>query len=115
MFSLIFSFRKQCGRKPSPEPRDRARFHYHPQLDILEARFAPSTTQGLHVVPSPTINSSALNATAVISSSDMWAVGSFAPPGSGLPQPLAEHFNGTTWNAVPMAALPPGITANSMA
>jgi hypothetical protein len=68
---------------------------------------------GLQFVPSPAVNG-ALNATAAITANDMWAVGSFTPPGSSLPEALAEHFNGTAWSAVPMAC-PPGTTANSMA
>jgi hypothetical protein len=61
----------------------------------------------LHGVGSPGVNG-ALNATAVIAANDTWAVGSFTPPGSNLPQPLAEHFNGTSWSVVPAAALPSG-------
>jgi hypothetical protein len=62
---------------------------------------------GLQVVPSPAVNG-AVTATAVIAANDRWAVGSFTPAGSSLPQPLAEHFNGPAWSTVPLAALPSG-------
>jgi hypothetical protein len=113
MFSFLVSLRKRFARRPSSGGRNRAMLRYRPHLEILEARLTP--TQGLHVVPSAAVANSSLNAPAVISSTDAWAVGEFTSPSSGLPMPLAEHFNGTAWSAVPMAALPPGITANSKA
>ena len=72
---------------------------------------------GLHVVASPFISNSCLSGAAVIGPADMWAVGDigtggtgcnpFQTVGGGFPlfQTLAEHFNGTSWSAVPTPAL----------
>jgi hypothetical protein len=54
---------------------------------------------GLHVVPSPFINNSSLNAAGAIASNDIWAVGEISN-GSSSTQTLAEHFNGTDWSVV---------------
>ncbi len=54
----------------------------------------------LHVVPSPFISNSSLDAAAAIADNDIWAVGSVGA-GSGAFQTLAEHFDGTTWSVVP--------------
>ncbi len=54
------------------------------------------------IVPSPNPGSSgnSLNAVAVVSSSDVWAVGQYSTGviGNGI---LIEHWNGTSWNVVP--------------
>jgi hypothetical protein len=99
VFSTLF---QRASRRPRPRAADRPR--YRPQLEPLEDRTVPS---GLQVVPSPAVNGT-LNKTTVIAANDMWAVGSFTPPGSSVPQALAEHFNGTAWSTVPLAALPSG-------
>ena len=54
----------------------------------------------LHVVPSPFISNSSLDAAAAIADNDIWAVGSVGA-GSGPFQTLAEHFDGTSWSLVP--------------
>src|SRR5439155_7990692 len=53
----------------------------------------------LHVVPSPFISNSSLDAAAVIADNDIWAVGLIGA-GSGPFQTLAEHFDGTSWSVV---------------
>jgi hypothetical protein len=40
---------------------------------------------------------------AAISATDIWAVGTFNDPNSGLDLPLTEHWNGTSWSMVPSA------------
>jgi hypothetical protein len=62
--------------------------------------FSSPGGHGLHVVPSPQINGSILNATAAITDNDIWAVGDVAT-GSATTQTLAEHFDGTSWSVVP--------------
>src|SRR5205085_2884518 len=48
------------------------------------------------IVPSPnTRNGGALNGVAVVSASDVWAVGSSSA------QTFTEHWNGTSWTVVP--------------
>jgi hypothetical protein len=54
---------------------------------------------GLHVVPSPFISNSSLDAAAIIADNDIWAVG-FIGAGNGPFQTLAEHFDGTSWSVV---------------
>ena len=63
-----------------------------------------AAASGLRVVASPFIANSSLAAAAVIGPSDMWAVGTIGT-GSGPFQTLAEHFNGTSWSAVPTPPL----------
>ena len=71
------------------------------------------------VVPSPTINVSnstfgaRLNAVAVVSSTDVWAVGFDPLPGGAafVKQTLIEHWNGTKWSIVP-SPNPPANFAN---
>jgi hypothetical protein len=53
----------------------------------------------LHVVASPSIPNSALNATTAIAANDQWAVGDVLAP-DGTPSSLAEHFDGTSWSVV---------------
>ena len=59
-----------------------------------------AATSGLRVVASPFIANSSLAAATVIGPGDMWAVGTIGT-GTGPFQTLAEHFNGTSWSAVP--------------
>jgi hypothetical protein len=64
----------------------------------------PPPPPGLHVVASPFINNSSLSASAAITANDIWAVGEF-PIANTATQPLAEHFNGTSWSVVSTPAL----------
>ena len=58
------------------------------------------TTCGWSVVPSPNgSSSSALSGVAVVSASNIWAVGSSGNQMSGA-QTLIEHWNGTSWSVV---------------
>jgi len=76
-------------------------------------------TGSWQVVPSPTINVSnstfgaKLNAVAVVSSTDIWAVGFGPLPGGAafVKQTLIEHWNGTRWSIVP-SPNPPANFAN---
>lgn len=52
--------------------------------------------------PNPSTYGSALSGVAAISANDVWAVGYFYPGSSGPYNALAEHFDGTTWSAVPV-------------
>jgi hypothetical protein len=61
---------------------------------------ATSSTLGLHVVTSPQINGSTLNATAAIADNDFWAVGSIAGSKASDTATLAEHFDGSNWSVV---------------
>jgi hypothetical protein len=75
---------------------------------VLEDRSVPAVT-GLHIVPSPTVAQSFLNATAAITASNVWAVGeTTASAANKVETPLVEHFNGTSWSVIPTPALPPG-------
>lgn len=77
---------------------------WRPRLEPLEDRTVPATS--LKLVTTPDIAQSYLNATAAISANDVWAVGETI---ANIPQqPLALHFNGTSWSAVPTPALPSG-------
>jgi hypothetical protein len=98
--TLLTTLSRQLGRRLAPRG-DRPRQLARPRLEALEDRTVPSTVQGLQTATPPTVpGGGGLNATAVIASNDAWAVGSFNPPGSTLTQPLAEHFNGTSWSVV---------------
>jgi hypothetical protein len=73
---------------------------------------APSralSQQGLHVVPSPSINNSSLSGTAAIADNDIWAVGQISGSGGSNNVTLAEHFNGSIWNVVPTPAVTGGV------
>src|SRR5229473_1076340 len=79
-------------------------------LPLLLAPAAQAQTSPWTVVASP--NASAgnnqLNAVASIAASDVWAVGS-ADNAAGNAQPLAEHWDGTSWSIV---ATPAVVTGN---
>jgi len=62
--------------------------------------------QNLHIVPSPFIKNSTLNATMAVADNDIWAVGDV--PGRRLSNevPLAEHFDGTRWSVVATPSVP---------
>lgn len=57
--------------------------------------------------PSPGQGSNELVAAAMLSASDVWAVGDqYNPPSPALSQPLIEHWDGASWSVVPVS--PPG-------
>src|SRR2546429_116361 len=66
---------------------------------VSQDRFS-STSCGWSVVPSPNgSSSSGLSGVAVVSASDIWAVGSSGSQRSGA-QTLIEHWNGSSWSVV---------------
>lgn len=97
---MLLSFIRKLFRRVSAHRSTTLQFR--PGLESLDARTLPSTT-GLGAVPTPAINGSAEAITA-IAPNDMWAVGSYIPASSNTAQPLAEHFNGTSWSVVPTPA-----------
>jgi len=100
---LLSSVFPQLGRKPRGSKRPAP--HHRPCLEVLEDRTVPSSVQGLQTVPSPDVHG-LLSATAIIAPNDIWAVGWITPAGSSTLQPLAEHFNGTSWSVVPTPKSP---------
>src|SRR5690349_12588101 len=54
-----------------------------------------------HSVASPNGANNDLFATAAVSANDVWAVGVTNLTSSFVEQPLAEHWNGTSWTIVP--------------
>ena len=62
----------------------------------------PATTTGFSV--GARFSNTAFTATVAIANNDIWAVGD--SPSTGNSQPLAVHFNGTSWSAVPTPTLP---------
>ena len=64
----------------------------------------PATTSGLTVVTliNPP-NNTLLRATAAIAANDIWAIGYSNP--NGTQEPVAVHFNGTSWSVVPTPCL----------
>jgi hypothetical protein len=62
----------------------------------------PATSTGFQVVAK--FKNASLAATAAIADNNIWAVGASNPNTSNT-QPLAVHFNGTSWSAVPTPAL----------
>jgi hypothetical protein len=58
------------------------------------------TQWGIVSSPSPGVNLSELYGAAVVSGSDVWAVGTFTDS-LGNYQTLAEHWNGSSWSVVP--------------
>jgi hypothetical protein len=57
-------------------------------------------------VPHPATEAT-LRDVAPLSGTDAWSVGMRQPP-NGSPSPLAEHWDGTSWTAVPVPATPTG-------
>lgn len=55
---------------------------------------------------------SGLSGIVALSSADAWAVGSYVPSGGEKSQGLIEHWNGASWQPVPIpkSALPAGVT-----
>ncbi|HWD71380.1 MAG TPA: alkaline phosphatase family protein [Actinomycetota bacterium] len=76
-------------------------------LEPQSSTTSTATSGGWSVVPSPLLgkNNNSLGAIAGSSPSDIWAVGNFLPDVAGSNQDatlsLTEHYNGTTWTAVP--------------
>jgi hypothetical protein len=103
--SLCSRFRRVS--RPRPPARHTAP-KCRPGLEALDGRTLPSGTTGLHIVAAPNVNESFLNATAEVASNDVWAVGGISNPSTGQIQPLAEHFNGTSWSVVPTPTAPNG-------
>jgi len=65
------------------------------------ARAAEGTTRPGVKVPAPSVETGAgLNAITALSSSNIWAVGSWANGDTGIEGPLVMHFNGTRWTQV---------------
>jgi hypothetical protein len=64
--------------------------------------------QNLHIVPSPFINNSTLNASVAIADNDIWAVGDVPGRRPSDEVPLAEHFNGRSWRVVATPSVPGG-------
>jgi hypothetical protein len=62
----------------------------------------PATSTGFHVVAQ--FKNASLAATAAIADNDIWAVGA-SNPNAKSQHPLAVHFNGTSWSAVPTTTL----------
>jgi hypothetical protein len=67
----------------------------------------PAATTGLTVVTliNPP-NNTVLRATAAIADNDIWAIGYSNP--NGTQEPVAVHFNGTSWSVVPTPSLSAG-------
>jgi hypothetical protein len=99
-------FRSWFRRMFSRRGLRRAARRCRPRPEALEERTLLAT--GLGLGSSPAVNHSFLNATAAIAPNDVWAVGEFLSPSTNTFQPLAEHFNGTSWSVVSTPALPPG-------
>ncbi len=49
--------------------------------------------------PNASMENNSLLGVAIVSATDVWAVGSFST--GGIPQTLIEHWNGSTWSIVP--------------
>ena len=65
-----------------------------------------SGQQGAMATP-PSSSGAHLSSTAVVSASDIWAVGSWDDFGAGDgPAPLIEHWDGSAWSIVPSPVLP---------
>jgi len=94
-----------------------------PMLDQLESRqllsttalpmqtAAASTATSFHVVAQ--FNNASFAATVAIADNDIWAVGDSTA--SGTQQPLAVHFDGTSWRAIPTPPLAHGGTFSDVA
>lgn len=64
------------------------------------------------IVSSPNVaNINTLDAVAVISSNDIWAVGDYSDNSTGPSQNLVEHWNGTSWSIVSSPNAGPGDNA----
>jgi len=104
MLSSLCSVFRQVSR-PHPAARHTAP-RCRPRLEVLDGRTLLSGVTGLHIVAAPSVNESSLNAVAEIAPNDVWAVGGMSNPSTGQFEPLAEHFNGTSWSVVPSPSAP---------
>jgi hypothetical protein len=86
-----------------------------PRLEHLEQR--DLLTNSLVVVPSPTVTQGALYGTAALANNDIWAVGGLLDRLARPPvfRPIAEHFDGNSWQVVPTPFLDHGDTLISVA
>jgi hypothetical protein len=91
-----------ASKWPSVSAATHRQDHHAPTGDVRPPAGASqsSTGTGLHVVASPFISNSSLDAAAIITANDIWAVGDIQT-GSTTEQTLAEHFDGTSWSVVP--------------
>jgi len=95
--------------KPTPTPTPAATATATPALSPTPTPTPVPVTGTWQVVPSPIIDVSKstfgarLNAVAVVSASDVWAVGYGPQPGGPAyaKQTLIEHWDGTRWSIVP--------------
>jgi hypothetical protein len=79
------------------------------RVECLEDRTL--LTQGLVVVPSPVVTAGNLFGAAAIAHNDIWSVGDFETLNANDQiqfDPLAEHFDGTSWSVVSTPSLPNG-------
>ena len=76
-------------------------------FNTLAEHWDGSSWQQVAMPTPPSSSGVHLSGTAVVSSTDIWAVGSWADfgPGDGL-VPLIEHWNGLAWSIVPSPVLP---------
>jgi hypothetical protein len=71
----------------------------------------PATSTGFQVVAQ--FNNDSFTATTAIADNDIWAVGWTSP--NGTFEPVAVHFNGKSWSAVPTPTLcKGGLLANTI-
>jgi len=68
----------------------------------LAAAQGPAGLPAWGTEPTPNAGSprNTLNAVHAVSSSDVWAVGSYEAAGFNHPRPLAERWNGTAWSSI---------------
>jgi hypothetical protein len=87
----------------------RAHFEHHKEAgassgDPVVIAMTAATSTSFHVVAQ--FSNSAFFAAVAVADNDVWAVG--YSNATGTQQPLAVHFNGTSWSAVPTPSLPKG-------
>src|SRR2546422_442307 len=115
-----------AGRSPFDRSTDnvRSRVHLTPGLassarPTSAPRTSPSCDSIFHQVasqnPGGAGNIIFNNAMAVVTAGDIWAVGArveFSGPGYGPDSTLAEHWDGTSWSAIPTPN--PGVDNNDL-
>jgi hypothetical protein len=112
---LTLSAEARSRPKPTPTPTATPPPTPTPSPTATPSPTPSPVTGTWQVVPSPTIDVShstfgaKLNGLAVVSASDIWAVG-YGPPLPGeaafVKRTLIEHWNGTAWSIVPSANPP---------
>jgi hypothetical protein len=97
---IPFALARQTGKKPLA-PRTYVD-------DVLltvpyESPTSPVCSPDWQIIPSPNQSTKGndLKSVAVVSSTDVWAVGYYTPESLFITQTLAEHWDGTQWSAVP--------------